>query len=178
MADSLDQGAGLVEGDRSIVFRVRALAQAHPLSPAASRYLNQVVARERTTQPQAEIGMWAGNGLMIGYCLRKLEEVEVADAPSDVRPLTFLEADEQASNTAAAIRTTGAEAIYLMDERAVIEALDELIEGEIDRRLDHWKGTVSLETWKELEEYIAWWVVKGYALRVVETATPENGVSG
>lgn len=177
MANGLDQEAGLASEDRSMVFRVRALAQAHPFSSSASRYVNRVVARERTTQPQAEIGMWAGNSLMVGYCLRKLEEVAVSGAPADDHPFTFEEADKHASKTAAAIRTTGAESLFLMPEGDVISTLDELIEGEIDRRLDHWKGTVAEETWKELEEYIAWWVIKGYALRVVETAPVQDGQS-
>lgn len=175
MANSLDQEEDVA--DRSLVFKVRALAQAHPFSPGASRYLNKVVARERTTQPQAEIGMWAGNGLTVGYCLRKIEEVETAGVLDEVHPSDFEVTDRTASDIAAAIRTTGAEHLFMMPEDEVIATLDELIAGEIDRRLDHWRGTVTDETWKELEDYIAWWVVKGYALRIVETkpGTPSAG---
>ncbi len=147
------------------VFRARALAQAHPLSAGAHRYVNRVVARERTSQPQAEIGIWAGHALTVGYCARRIAE---GDPPAIVED-DFDALDEAASELAAAIRTTGAEHLHLIPEAEVVELLDEVIDGEIDRRLDHWKGTVSDETWRELEEYIAWWVVKGYALRAVET---------
>lgn len=173
MADGLDQEEGLVTEDRSVVFRVRALAQAHPFTPDAMRYLNKVVARERVAQPQAEIGLWAGNGLTVGYCLRKTEEVDASGEVADHYPISFEEADRAASVTAAAIRTSGAEEVFMTSESEAIAILDELIAGEIERRLDHWKGTVSDETWSELEEYIAWWVIKGYALRVVET-TPDG----
>lgn len=113
--------------------------------------------------------MWAGNGLTVGYCLRKIEEVETAGEFSDVHPLSFEEADQAASEVAASIRTSDGSGHFMMSETEVIETLDELIAGEIERRLDHWKGTVSDEAWSELEEYIAWWVVKGYALRIAET---------
>lgn len=153
----------------SLVFKARALAQAHPLSPSAERYVNQVVARERITQPQAEIGTWAGSGLTVGYCLRRIEEVEGTGDRLDPRALDFTEADARASEVAASIRTQAPDGTFLMTEETIVETLDDLIAGEIDRRLDHWKGTVSAETWGELEEYIAWWVVKGYALRIAET---------
>lgn len=155
----------------SLVFKARALAQAHPLSPSAERYVNRVVARERTTQPQAEIGIWAGNGLTVGYCLRRIEEVEVTGERMDATDLVFDVADARASDVAASIRTDAPDGTFLMSEETIVRTLDELIAGEIDRRLDHWKGTVSTDTWAELEEYIAWWVVKGYALRIAETTT-------
>lgn len=178
MAEHIDNEAQLEGEDRSLVFKVRALAQAHPLSAGASRYLNKVVARERTNQPQPEIGLWAGNGLIVGYCLRKLEEFQVLGEHADEHSMSFEDTERAASETAAAIRTDGTGPVFLMPENDVVEALDELIEGEIDRRLDHWKGTVSDETWRELEEYIAWWVVKGYALRVVETIHEIHGSKG
>ncbi len=149
----------------SRVFRTRALAQAHPLSPGAHRYVNRIVARERTGQPQAEIGIWAGHALTVGYCLRRVTEPGPAEVVAD----DFDTLDQAASELAAAIRTTGAEHLHVIPEAEVIDLLDQIIGGEIERRLDHWKGTVDEETWGELEEYIAWWVVKGYALRAVET---------
>ncbi len=149
----------------SRVFRARALAQAHPFSPGAHRYVNAVVARERTSQPQAEIGIWAGHALTVGYCARRVTEAE----PPEVEVDDFETLDACASELAGAIRTSGAEHLHHVREEEVIELLDEVIGGEIERRLDHWKGTVDEDTWRELEEYIAWWVVKGYALRAVET---------
>ncbi len=153
----------------SRVFRARALAQAHPLSPGAHRYVNRIVARERTTQPQAEIGIWAGHALTVGYCVRRVAEREVLGNPPEVLEEDFDALDRAASELAAAIRTSGAEHLHHLPEAEVVADLDEIIGGEIERRLDHWKGTVDGETWHELEEYIAWWVVKGYALRAAET---------
>lgn len=169
MAVGVDPSQGLMSDQDSLVFKARALAQAHPLSPSAERYVNQIVARERTTQPQAEIGIWAGNGLTVGYCLRRIEEVEVTGERMEHTDLEFDRADSLASEVAGAIRTEAPDGTFLLAEAKVVETLDDLIAGEIDRRLDHWKGTVSADTWAELEEYIAWWVVKGYALRVAET---------
>jgi hypothetical protein len=149
-------------------FKARALAQAHPLSSSAHRYVNAIVARERIEQPQAEIGIWAGNALTIGYCLRKLEEVESGGSPHEINALEFDDADSMATRIATDIRTSEPD-LFLLDPKSVVQSLDELIAGEIDRRLDHWKGTVTDETWAELEEYIAWWVIKGYSLRVAES---------
>lgn len=169
MADNHDQEPGLTAEPTSLVFKVRALAQAHPLSNGAHRYLNQLVARESDAQPQREIGAWAGYGLTVGYCLRRIEEVEILGSRSEASPLSFEEADRLSSRLTVEIRTAGADGRYLMSEDIVVTTLDDLIAGEIERRLDQWKGTVPKETWRELEEYIAWWVIKGYALRIVET---------
>lgn len=156
--------------DDSRTFRARALAQAHPLSPGASRYLNETVARERLSQPQAEIGIWAGYALTAGYCLRRVEEVE---ALGEVRtPVNDELLEQRAADIAARIRTSVTEGIHLLPEADIVADLDDLIAGEIERRLDHWRDTVSPETWRELEEYIAWWTIKGYALRIAETAGP------
>ncbi len=153
----------------SRVFRARALAQAHPFSPGASRYVDRTVARERTSQPQAEIGIWAGHALTVGYCLRRVAEGDAIDGTLEPVVDDFDRLDAAASELAAAIRTTGAEHLHHLPEKQIIADLDAMIAGEIERRLDHWKGTVDDDTWRELEEYVAWWVVKGYALRAVET---------
>ncbi len=153
----------------SRVFRARALAQAHPLSPGAHRYVNRVVARERTSQPQAEIGIWAGHALTTGYCLRAVSEADGLEDRLEPVVDDFDILERASSGLAAAIRTTGAEHLHHLPEPVIVADLDEIIAGEIDRRLDHWKGTVDEATWRELEEYVAWWVIKGYALRAVET---------
>lgn len=150
-------------------FRARALAQAHPLSPGANRYVNEVIAREKKSQPQPEIGMWAGYALTNGYCLRRVEEAEMLkEAPQpttdDVQAL-----EQRATDLAGRIRTSGAERHHLISETDIVADLDDLIAGEIERRLDDWREAVSAETWHQLEEYIAWWTIKGYALRIAET---------
>ena len=168
MAERHDSTGSVNVPEPTWAFQARALAQAHPLSSSAHRYVNRIVARERASQPQPEMGLWAGNAITIGYCLRKLEEVESSGTPHEITALEFDDADSIASRIASQIRTSEPD-VFLLDSDSIVDSLDELIAGEIDRRLDHWKGTVNSETWAELEEYIAWWVIKGYALRVAES---------
>jgi hypothetical protein len=152
------------------VFRARALAQSHALSPLATRFLNQAVGEQRATQPVPEIGIWAGAGLTVGYCLRKVEENDAGLElePADEIP-SLEELDEAAVRIAAEWRTVDHPEHALADPDRTLEALDRIIASEIDRRLEHWRGTIDDKGWAELEEYITWWVVKGYALRVAET---------
>lgn len=153
----------------SRTFRARALAQAHPLSPEAHRYANEVVARERRSQPEPEIGLWAGYALTNGYCLRRVEESEILDHTPSLVIGDPQELEQRATEIAGRIRTSGAARLHLIPEEDIVADLDDLIAGEIDRRLADWRDAVSTETWRQLEEYIAWWTIKGYALRVAET---------
>lgn len=162
-----------VEMNESRVFRARALTQAHPMSAGAGRYLNKTVARERLSQPQAEIGIWAGYALTAGYCLRRVEEVDILGDTCRVATDDYETLDADATEIAGRIRTVGGEHHYLLTEGEIVADLDALIGGEIERRLEHWKDTITDDTWRELEEYIAWWVVKGYALRIAETRERE-----
>lgn len=160
------------------IFRARALGQTHPFSPRCYRYLNETITRERTTQPVAELGIWAGHALTAGWCLRCVEESDTgvamesdgADLPHDL--------DEAATLVAGRIRTGEAHGYLLYPEERVVGALDTMIAGEIERRLSHWEGTVDDETWDELEAYVAWWVIKGYALCVADRLLPEQVGSG
>jgi len=142
------------------VVRARSLAQGLPLSEEASRFLNRAV---------ADIGIWAGHALTVGYALRRVEEEDTA--PRTLPDELTDDPDRASDLVAAAIRSgdparSGAYLRY--PEEKVIEALDRIIAGEIDRRLSHWEDTIDQETWVELEDYIAWWVIKGYAMRVTE----------
>ncbi len=156
-----------------MAYRARALAQAHPLTDLARSYVDRSVAEQRTSQPIPEVGIWAGAAVIGGYCLRRVEESEVGMdlSPSD-EDLPDLDALEEAtSGIAAELRVEGAGGHMLADEDRTIEALDRIIASEVSRRLDHWKDDVDQAAWDELEEYLTWWVVKGYALRAAETAT-------
>ena len=156
-----------------LAYRARALAQAHPLTALARQYVDRSIAEQRTSQPIPEIGIWAGAGAIGGYCLRRVEESEaglVLAANDDELP--ELGALEEATTTIAAdLRTEGGGGHLLGPEDRTIEALDRIIASEVSRRLDHWKDDVDQAAWDELEEYLTWWVVKGYALRVAETVT-------
>jgi hypothetical protein len=160
-----------------IIFQTRVLAQGHPFSGPGDAYLNQIVARERTEQSVPEIGVWAGYAITAGYCLRRFEEEDTGHGPdaapasesSDVgTPSSVEELDELSTEIADRIRSENPGDLFLYTEDAVVDALDHLIAGEVERRLSHWAETVDEETFAELEAYVAWWTVKGYALRVAE----------
>ncbi len=163
-------------GAEELAYRARALAQTHPLTPLAKRYLDKAVAVQRTSQPVPEIGVWAGASLLCGYCLRRVEENELGlelQAVDDEAKLPDHEKlDEVAGEIAADLRGDDAGGHLLSpDPDAVVDALDRIIFSEVRNRLDHWKESIDQKAWEELEEYITWWVVKGYALRVAETLT-------
>lgn len=150
------------------VVRANALAQAHPLSETAFRYVRAMVDQERQAQPGEDLGVWAGHALTAGYCLRRIEEDHTGTIlttfPGDLP--TGL--DQAARHVAGLIRTDGAEPYLLQPEGEVVALLDRMIAGEIDRRVGGWRGQVSDANLQEICEYIAWWVVKGYALCVVQ----------
>lgn len=151
-----------------LMFRSRALAQSHPFTPQAQSYLNRTVARERADQAAPEIGIWAGMAMTAGYCLRRVEEMD-ADGVLDAPPaLGGSDLDELSTKIAELIRTDGAEGLLLYPEAEVVDALDRMIAGEVERRLSHWEGTIDDNSYEQLESYIAWWTIKGYALRVAE----------
>jgi len=155
-------------------YQARALAQAHPLTPLARRYLDRAVAQQRVSQPVPEIGIWAGAALLVGYCLRCVEEnvadVRLATAGDDAALPDLDELEEVATQVAAELRSDEGSR-HLLGDDTVIDALDRIISSEVNNRLDHWRDTIDDKAWGEMEEYLTWWVVKGYALRVAETMT-------
>ncbi|HUR23795.1 MAG TPA: hypothetical protein VMZ73_07990 [Acidimicrobiales bacterium] len=157
-----------------MAYRARALAQAHPLTHLARQLVDRSVAQQRMSQPVPEIGIWAGAAAIGGYCLRRVEESEVGLdlQPAEEAQLPELDTlDETTARIAADLRTEGAGGHMLADEDRNVDALDRIIASEVSRRLDHWKDDVDEAAWAELEEYLTWWVVKGYALRTAERAT-------
>ncbi|MDQ3766782.1 MAG: hypothetical protein M3346_05500 [Actinomycetota bacterium] len=151
-----------------IVFRTRALAQAHPFTPRAQSYLKSTVAREQEQQAVDEIGIWAGYALTVGYCLRKVEESDTDDVSMSAPDDLSRDLDELASDIADRIRTERADGLLLYPEPLVVSALDRIIAGEVERRLAHGSDRIDRETFERFEAYLAWWTIKGYALRVAE----------
>lgn len=167
-----------------VAYRARALAQAHPLSKLAKQYLDWAVADQRTSQPIPEIGIWAGSALLEGYCVRRVEEEDLdlavgaaaGDNSDKGQTLTVDELDKAAAVIAAEVRTghteEGAEVAIHQDpaaEERLLKTLDNIVAKQVSNRLDHWRDSVDDEAYRELEEYLTWWVVKGYALRVAES---------
>ncbi|MGH9122169.1 MAG: hypothetical protein ACRDYC_09535 [Acidimicrobiales bacterium] len=181
-------GAPVTPSD--LVFRARALAQTHPLTGLATRFVNQAVAQQRIDQPIPEIGIWAGSALIDGYCLRRVESefgrtdaVSTPAAPrtptregassGDIEGVVPAGADlavlEAATSVIAADLRKGQVSSYeMVHEELTIAALDRLIARSVESRLDHWRDDIDAKAWDELSEYLTWWVVKGYALRVAE----------
>lgn len=153
--------------------QARTLAQAHPFTPTASDYVNAVVAEQSSSQPQAEVGTWAGACLTNGYCLRRVEENQAglvlqprADAGIGSEAL-----GAEATTVATDLRTGGAPVPFLIDEDQVVGALDHIIASEVGRRLDNLRNQIDKEAAAEIEEFLTFWTVQGYALRVAERAT-------
>jgi hypothetical protein len=153
-----------------LTFRARALAQSHPLTRLAGRYVEKVTGEQRISQPIVEIGIWAAGALIDGYCLRRVEEDDAGFSLSAVEGADIeLDAlDKEAGRIAAEVRT-GAGDYLLGDDGRTVSALDRMVHAQVDRRLDHWRDSIDEKAWGELEEYLTWWVVKGYALRIAET---------
>jgi hypothetical protein len=146
-----------------------------------------VVAQERASQPIAEVGIWAGGAVLDGYCLRRVEEdpaairseqpargeEEGADRDAELDRL-----DAAATAIAADLRSGASDSLPPGAGEATIAALDLLIGKGVERRLDHWRDAVDDAAWSELEAYMTWWVVLGYALRVAEQPTKSPAPAG
>ncbi len=146
----------------SLAFRARALAQAHALSGAAQRMMNRAVADEARTQPRPELGAWAGAAFTQGYCLRRVQEdgtVFEDFAPDDDA------LDRAGTERAAELRTNSADVV-------TVAALDLIVGSQVEQRVEPWRDEIDDATRLELEQYLTWWVVKGYGVRVAETSGP------
>lgn len=165
---------------KDLAYRARALAQTHPLTPLAKRFIDRVAAQERTTQPLAETAIWASTALLTGYCVRRVEEADadlvLGPSPGDDPDLDSL--DTAASEIAGRLRDEGSLSPPHPDEHRgptsdamTVAALDRIIGSEVERRLGNWGDKVDAQAWSELADYVTWCVVKGYALRVAEMAT-------
>lgn len=156
-----------------LAYKSRALAQTHPLTRLAKSYVDRCAEAERASQPLPETGTWAATALITGYCLRRVEETEAglalaATEGAEAGRIDIDVLEEEMAGIAADLHTEGATSRVLGDEDAVIAALDRIIASEVDRRLGNWRDSVDEQAWVELEGYLTWWVVRGYALRVAE----------
>lgn len=162
-----------VEGDL-LAHKARALAQSHPLTPLAKRFADRASAAEQQGQPVKIVADWSMAALTAGYCVRRVEEHEagLALAATDGGAPDLDEVESTSLRIISALRDPDAEPApthrFLLDEALVVAALDRVITSEISRREDNVRAGVDAEAWAEFEDYLAWWVIKGYALREAE----------
>jgi len=152
-------------------YKARALAQAHPLTRLANRFRNRAVAEQELEQPMVELARWAGEALLKGYCLRKVAEQDAGGGVEELGDDTDLDVlGERAAAIADDLRG-GDPAPHLLGEADLtFTALDRIITSELSSRSDNYRGAVDAAGWQQFEEYIAWWAVRGYALRAAEAA--------
>jgi hypothetical protein len=160
-------------GAEDLARQARTLAQAHPLSPLAGQFVNEAVAEQTRAQPSPEIGTWAGACLVNGYCLRRVEENQMglilqvqADAQVAIAAL-----GAEAGRIATDLRTPGSDAHFLLPDDTIVAALDRIISSEVSKRLDNLRSSIDKEAALEIEEFLTWWTVQGYALRAAEQAS-------
>ncbi|CAA9256781.1 MAG: hypothetical protein AVDCRST_MAG76-2603 [uncultured Acidimicrobiales bacterium] len=152
-------------------YKARALAQAHPLTNVARRFRERAVAQEELDQPMVELARWAGEALLKGYCLRRVEEQDAGAGGEQVEDVTDLDLLEARTTEIAADLRTGDPGRHLFgDPDLTFGALDRIITSELSSRADNYREAVDAAGWRQFEEYIAWWTVRGYALRAAEAA--------
>ena len=172
-ADAADRSAGKVgeKADETVdelCFVARALAQTHPMTEAAHRYRQRCHETERSRQPVAEPADWASTALLVGYCLRRAEEQRARAEPVEADSAGPGDLAAAVAAAAESLRSGEAGRVTLLDSDITVSALDRVIATELDKRQEHLREQLDDQEWSELEDYIAWWTVHGYALRAVE----------
>lgn len=156
-----------------LCFTARALAQTHPMTEVSLRYRQQCFEQERGRQPVSELADWASTALLVGYCLRRSEEKRVPEDRLPARAATPDEVDlDRVAALSEALRTGDAATVSLLPSKVIVAALDRIIATELDKRHEHLREQLDDAAWSELEDYITWWVIHGYALRASERPGP------
>ena len=178
-----------------LCFAARALAQSHPMTEASHRSRQECLDTERRRQPVSELADWAATALLVGYCLRRSEEERVdttklagsasANAEIDLKSVTAVSEIDPKEATAVSeidpksvtavsesLRVGDPGGVSLLPADVIIAALDRIIGTELDKRREHLREQLDDAAWSELEDYIAWWVIHGYALRASERPGP------
>ncbi|MGH9223558.1 MAG: hypothetical protein ACRD2W_07170 [Acidimicrobiales bacterium] len=164
---------GILQADQ-MAYRSRALAQTEPFTELARRLLNQWMQAERDAQP-GNFAIWANAAFTKGYCIRKVEEDDSALAFTTT-PDGELPPTEQVVTATdeilTALRSDDGDiaSVLIADQDRLFDVLDQVIGSEVRNRTEN-AGTISSRARVELEDYITYWVVRGYALRAAEQAT-------
>ena len=181
---------------QDLCFTARALAQSHPMTESSHRYRQECVETERRRQPVGELADWAGTAMLVGYCLRRSEEQRVPHPqPTETAPAALTSRKtgsnqriasgeptetvgldgvdiESVGAISESLRTGDPASVSLLSAEATVSALDRIIASELDKRHEHLREQLDDSAWSELEDYISWWVIHGYALRASERPKP------
>jgi len=153
-----------------LAFRARALAQSHPLTPLAHRFIQSMVSGQRTLQSHVDAADWAGVELVAGYCLRRVEEnAEGLQYKATDATVTIDSLDQLTDEISNALRVGDPDPYLLGEPARTFVAMNHLISSEIDHRLFNLRDEMDAEDCWQFENYATAWIVKGYALRVAES---------
>lgn len=161
-----------------LAFRARALAQAHALTERALAYRAWRVGRDKAQHSIPELSTWAATAFLTGYCVRCVEEswptanmsLQAANLSLQGKVLGATGSFEEWASRGSIFADSLARDpdTTLVEHRCVLDALDNVIGKEIDKRAEHVKEQVSGADWNDFETFIAWWVLHGYSIRSVE----------
>jgi hypothetical protein len=158
-----------------MAYQARALAQSDPFTLLARRSMDRAIEEERKAQP-GNFAIWATAAFTKGYCVRRVEEedegVTYAAVAADALP-DLDQVDAKTTEIMTALRSDDDEALrpYLVsDEDRLVDVLDQVIGSEVRNRLENTSQTLTSVARAELEDYLTYWVVRGYALRAAELA--------
>lgn len=158
-----------------MAFRARALAQSEPFTQLARDVVQQDMATERDAQP-GNFAIWASAAYTKGYCARRVEEDDVAmqlvaSPPEKMPPVEDVVAMTDAITVALRSDNADLHQHLISDEDRILDVLDQIIGSEVRNRVDNASEKLTSRARQELEDYLTFWVVKGYALRAAEQAT-------
>src|SRR5437764_735045 len=141
----------------------------------AREVVQQALAAERDAQP-GNFAIWASAAVTKGYCARRVEEddeamVLVASPDEQLPSMEDLLAKTDEITVALRSDDDRLHQHLISDEERLLDVLDQIIGSEVRNRLDNAPENMSARAKAELEEYLTFWVVKGYALRAAERAT-------
>ena len=158
-----------------LAYQARALAQSDPFTSLARRSMDRAIDEERKAQP-GNFAIWATAAFTKGYCVRRVEEedegVTYLALPDDALP-DVDQVDAKTAEIAAALRSDdeSLHAYLISDEERLLDVLDQVIGSEVRNRIENTNTTLTSTARAELEDYLTYWVVRGYALRAAELAT-------
>ena len=99
------------------------------------------------------------------------EGVTYAASPDELPDLDDLDAKTAEIATALRSDDDALRPYMISDEERLLDVLDQVIGSEVRNRLENTNQVLTSPARAELEDYLTYWVVRGYALRAAELAT-------